>query len=420
MYGGFVQQFRRNVRDRISVRAVAVGVWLTIVLASLLGASRIEYALDLRPGPNEYNVHAWEVRNFANKWLFLFGQRVHGKPSLEEENRILALFFETVRRVDELERRVSDAGRTGGVDSTLEAELAEALHQRERLGRQATATIEGRITAIAEREGLVRSIPVIGRLVWPPVNIEFTTSPRNLAISPRDRIELTGSTLLREGLNVAEVEAIEARREARDGVSALAFNTAGIGTYPAIVTYTTDYRRAVDIAAHEWMHNYLFFKPLGFRYYHSLDLRTMNETVADIFGKEIADAVIREWPLPGQDAPPTAPTQPAVDVNAELRQLRLEVEDLLALGRIEDAERLMEERRQSLAARGVYFRRLNQAFFAFTNLYAGEAGAPGAVNPLGPMLDELRARTDSLGDFIRLVEGFRSAGDLEAALQATQ
>ena len=36
----------------------------------------------------------------------------------------------------------------------------------------------------------------------------------------------------------------------------------------------------------------------------------------------------------------------------------------------------MEQRRQEFAARGYYFRKLNQAYFAFTNLYAGAGGRP--------------------------------------------
>ena len=30
--------------------------------------------------------------------------------------------------------------------------------------------------------------------------------------------------------------------------------------------------------AHEWMHNYLAFRPLGIRYFTNNDIQTMNET----------------------------------------------------------------------------------------------------------------------------------------------
>jgi hypothetical protein len=407
-----------RLRQIISGQVIAGAVAMALVVAAATGASVIDASLSLRPGPNEYNVHAWVVRQSSAKWLFLVGRFVHGRPTIEEENRALVRFFRLVIEVDDLERRVSEAERRGTPDDALKRELKLKQRERDRLQRQATATIEGRITEIAKREGLALSLPALGNLVWPPVNFEFTTPPYTLAISPRDRIHLAGTTLLREGLTLAEVEEIEEATEQRRDVSAFAAPISGVGTYPAIVTFTPEYRRAVDVAAHEWMHNYLFFKPLGFRYYQSNDLRTMNEVVADIVGREIALAVLAEWPIPGAgppvgDDPPPAQRSP---IGEDLRSLRLRVDDLLALGMVEEAETLMEETRRDLADWGFRLRKINQAFFAFTNLYAGEAGSPAAVNPIGPKLDELRRRSPSLGEFIRLVEGFTRAEDIDRAL----
>ena len=46
----------------------------------------------------------------------------------------------------------------------------------------------------------------------------------------------------------------------------------------------------VGTAAHEWVHHYLAFYPLGASYFRSQDLRTLNETVADVVGDEVAVA----------------------------------------------------------------------------------------------------------------------------------
>ena len=45
-----------------------------------------------------------------------------------------------------------------------------------------------------------------------------------------------------------------------------------------------------------------------------------------------------------------------------------------------------------MLARGFHIRRINQAYFAFNNLYAGEPGSPAATNPIGPKVDELRKK----------------------------
>jgi hypothetical protein len=120
---------------------------------------------------------------------------------------------------------------------------------------------------------------------------------------------------------------------------------------------------------------------------------------------------------PAATPTPSSDNAPAFDIGAALRALRMDVDALLAQGRVEEAEALMEQRRQEFAAQGYYFRKLNQAYFAFTNLYAGEAGEPSAINPIGPKVDELRRRSASLDDFIARISGVTSVEDLDRLLE---
>jgi hypothetical protein len=408
----------------LSGRTFACAVALVLVAAVFAASFQLNRVLAIKPGPDEYNVAGWVARNFGTKWLFEAGQVLHGRPSVEEQNATLERFFLLTREISSLERQVSDARQRGlPPDDAMVARLEAKLEERHRIANQVQATIEARISEAIRAEGLTRSV-LVADVVWPPVDFTFTNSPRALAVSPRDRIQLLGSTLLRENLTLAEIERIEAEAEARDNVSALAFPTGGVGAYPAIINYVDDYKRALDIVAHEWMHNYLFFRPLGFNYYASSDLRTMNETVADLVGLELAEAVMARYPLPGEDAPApaepppeaTAPAAPRFDIGSALRALRGEVDVLLEAGKVEEAEALMEQRRQEFAAEGHNFRKLNQAYFAYTNLYAGEAGSPAAVNPIGPKIDELRQRTDSLSEFVDIVGGLTSVEALDRAL----
>jgi hypothetical protein len=401
---------------RPSPRVVAGIAWLSLTAAAFAAAAFAAVRLEPLPGPNEYNIPAWVARNFLDKWLYKTGELFRGRPSPEEQERYVRDFFLLSREVFALEERLSDAMARGGTDPALAAELRRVRDRRDRLENRVESIIEGRITAVAESEGLALRLAVLPDIVWPPVNMEFTTSPRTLAVSPRDRIALQGTTLLREDLTLEEVERLERRRLEEDGLSALAFPTSGVGAYPTIISFTGDYRSAVETAAHEWVHNHLYFFPLGVRYFESSDLRTLNESVADLAGREIAEAVMARWPVESLPPPERRPA-PTVDVRAELRALRAEAESLLAEGRIEEAEALMEERRQHLAANGYFLRRINQAYFAFTNLYAGRAGSPAAVNPIGPKVDDLRRRTASLGEFLTLVRGFTSVADLDRALR---
>ncbi len=76
---------------------------------------------------------------------------------------------------------------------------------------------------------------------------------------------------------------------------------------------------------------------------------------------------------------------------------RVRVDELLAAGRVEEAEQYMEERRALFVENGYMIRKLNQAYFAFYGSYADQPGATGS-DPIGPALRELRYYSPSLHD----------------------
>ena len=97
---------------------------------------------------------------------------------------------------------------------------------------------------------------------------------------------------------------------------------------------------------------------------------------------------------------------PAVfDFDAEMRETRARVDELLAQGMIEEAEAYMEERRQLFVANGHLIRKINQAYFAFHGTYAT---SPSSVSPIGDQMRRLRAQSKSLEEFLRTVASFGS------------
>jgi hypothetical protein len=402
----------------ISRRRVAAGLLAILVIGALAGGLQANRSFDLEPGPNEYNLGAWEIRHLPQKWLFLAGEFLRGEPPVESQDAHLRRFLELTREIDAAQASLSDESRRDRDTSSLELRLRALNAERDAIENQVEATLEARISEAAADLGLTRSFLDV---VWPPVDLEFAEAPRALVTSPRDRIQLLGSELLRAGLSISELEAIEAETQASRDVSALAFRIGGVGAYPSIVDYPTTYSGVLQLAAHEWTHHYLFFRPLGIRYYSNNDLRTINETVAGLVGSEIADAVLRRWPLSGSVEQPARSevADSEIDLGEELRALRADAEALLAAGEIDAAEALMEQKRRELVDAGFSFRKLNQAYFAFTNLYAGEAGSPAAVNPIGPKVDQLRDQSDSLKQFVDRVSAVTSVEDLDRLLSET-
>ena len=75
------------------------------------------------------------------------------------------------------------------------------------------------------------------------------------------------------------------------------------------------------------------------------------------------------------------------------------MDELLAEGKVEEAEAYMEERRQFFWVNGYRIRKLNQAYFAFYGAYADTPGEQGA-DPIGPALLAIREDSDSLAEFM--------------------
>lgn len=403
---------RRSLPVLIVLAAAAVGVVVlgTLTLASALGAQSegrsLEATTDDAVAGSRFSLVDFETASVFNRWLgdvgaFLTGRDEGGAAA----DAVVERYFDL--RVEIAEARAAGAGDEAVTG--LEAERDELENRVERI-------LEERVATQMRAFGFSRPLPLFDgqEILWPPVDVELTSPPRVLTISPREEIRIARSVLLDPELSSAEVERIEAAVEADGRWSALVETIGGLGAYPAIVRDSRSYASTVDTIAHEWAHNYLFFYPLGFRVFEGRTLRTINETVANMIAGEIAGAVLAAYPA----VQPRG--LPAIDREASdalLFQLRVDVDGLLAEGRIVEAEALMEAQRLEIVALGRDFRRINQAFFAANGVYAD---TPASSSPIGPLLRDLRAAAGSLEAFVGIVREVESLGDLEAAMAASR
>ncbi len=376
----------RRLASRVDGRRAAS---LAIVVATFAFAFVLWlglFELRERRGGDAFDIARWEVVTVANKWLFALGEPLRSDPPPNE----------AIARYYALDDRDGDEG----------AQLENVVE----------AAIEGRIDRILRDLGVKGRLSLAGPLaVWPPVDIELGGSPRVLVTSPRSRIRRVGTELLRADLAFDEAVAIEEETESRNpSLSALVVSTGGFSMYPAVVSSRSSYARALETASHEWTHHYLSFYALGFGLPSGARL-TINETVADIVGDELAELVLERFGDPGGGLAPPAPVaEPALDRDAILRDLRLEVDALLAEGRVDEAERRMEQVRLELERAGIRIRRINQAFFAWIGTYAAR---PDSIDPLGRQIRELRAGSESLAGFLATVRDARSRADIERLLE---
>jgi hypothetical protein len=308
---------------------------------------------------------------------------------------------------------------------SLRGQLSRVDSRLEFLGPIAETILQDQISKVSGDLGLA----FLGQPV-PPLLFHATPLPTALIVSPRDIIQQDANISLQTGLSLEEILKLEERVSTGLNVSALVEEIGGVGTYPTMVQQTSDLNWLTEVIAHEWIHNFLQLRPLGLNYDTNSELRTMNETTASLSGKEIGREVIRQFyphllpppepvepPAPAkEDEAPKEPSIPEFDFRAEMHATRVRADELLAQGKIDEAESFMEERRKMFWEHGYQIRKLNQAYFAFHGAYADEPGGAAGTDPVGPAVRELRAKSANLADFINRISWMTSFDQLKRSI----
>ena len=387
-----------------------------LVLAASYGDFRPS-SFDLTVAPYKYSLLRWETSHFLDKWLNKLSDLMPWttEPSKEERFSQIVEFFDLGQELRELERQLLDTPPSGEAEPRLRAQIEGISQRRDKIRATVEETIESEISRVLTQEGFASRIG----LIFPPVDTVFARSPGVLILSPRDRISRQESILMKPGLSGEIRDRIEDQILEDRNLAALVESTGGVAAFPSVVSESSGLRHAVVTASHEWLHHWFFFQPLGQHFWDNSDMTTLNETAATLGGEAIGDQVFTA--ITGEqvsrDTQPPAPIVPgAFDFNRAMQETRLRTDELLAQGKIEEAEAYMEERRLFLAENGVFIRKINQAFFAFHGTYAASAAS---ISPIDEQLRELRSRSESLEEFLKTVGTFGSYEEFLEHLGAT-
>ena len=356
---------------------------------------------------------------------FLF-DRGTDKHIVYEYLRVTRQLMQTEATIEQVYAN-PDIKEKEATSEALRAQRDTLLDQQAELGPFAEATLQSQVTEAFAELGLTT-----GGQTIPPLLYHTTSTPLALIVSPRDKImQMTNISIL-PTLTLDEQIKLEDNVAKSQDVSTLVVPIGGVGVYPTMVMETTDLRWILDTIAHEWAHNYLTLRPLGLEYSATPELRTMNETTASITGNEVGTYVLKKYypelytpPPPPSTAPSSAPPPtpdpnipPPFDFRAEMHETRIQVDELLARGKIKEAEDYMEQRRQLFWQNGYLIRKLNQAYFAFHGAYADVPGGAAGEDPVGPAVRALREQSDSLADFVNSIAWMTSFDQLKEAIQA--
>ena len=361
-----------------------------------------------------FDLIVWEFDNFPDKWLHLGYSWMPWTDTREADRR--AQFERYQELTVELSKVRDELDRASSAEPPNSAAMAGLQARLKRLSAESAGLrdgVEEYLESALSEQVAAQDLDTFGGMIWPPVDFRLDQSPSLLVMSPRDRIERIENYLIKPDIPPEEADTIEEAILEDQDVSAIIMRTGGLGSYPATVTPRRDTLRLLEVAGHEWIHNYLFFKPLGINFFDGPEMVTLNETVADMAGRELGRMAYAA--LTGEEVEVLVPprdldsngqsAEDEFDFHRFMRETRLRTDELLADGKIEEAERYMEQRRIELQEHRIYIRKINQAYFAFTGSY-GESGA--SVSPVASQLWDLRMQAGSVGQFIKTVAGVSS------------
>ena len=373
--------------------------------------------------PYDFSTIAWEIKTVPHELNQLIFSRL-GKST--DEVQLVTSHFAVVKqiRVRRAQIQAINQGSLSGDLASLKEELAELEEQELANQDKVERILEKQIKAVLAEQGIFNPLDSYLRIKinLPPLNFRLEKPPHLLVVSPRDRIESIREITLKQDISLEEMTTIENEVD-KLGVSSLVVELGGLGaTYPSFVTNEASLSFTIDTACEEWLHQYLFFRPLGLLYALDLtglapnyEIATINETVASMASKEIGALVYEKYHSQYPKTPqPSQEGESGFYFNRQMRDTRRQVDHYLAQGEIELAEDFMEQERQYLAANGYYIRKLNQAYFAFYGTYAD---SPTSISPIGTEVEKLREQSASLKDFLNRAATITSRQHLQDMLE---
>lgn len=403
-------------------------------------------------GDQFFDFVQWESQTVAEK-ISQNALPIQNYLSDQEQVQFVLDYMDRTQQWRVLENKISDVYASVPVTQSAAA-TADLRSQRDELRSQieqrrptAEAILQQQIASVLNDQGFA-----VGGEVLPPVAARISPLPYILIISARDEIKRINSLGLQAGLNVDQAERLESQVLKDTNRSALVTPIGGLAAYPAMILETSNLLWLLQTFAHEWTHNWLELRPLGYSYLaaDNGEIRTINETTASIVGDEIGLQVMRRYyldrlqrdnpdlvepkplviPNPDGSPAPDRPTDPnQFSFNATLHATRVHVDELLAEARafsaqnktdqanakIIEAEQYMEQQRQLINTHGYRIRKINQAYFSFHGSYADQPGAAGS-DPVGPKVIALRVYSSSLRAFLDRISSVLTLDALNLAV----
>ena len=418
---------KRMIVRWLQVSLVLLGVFMLLKGEVSLPMDLIS-RIDRLTVDRAFDFSSWEIQALAKKFTYrMLGPERYFDD--ETQAQFVLDYLGKVREAQSLSSEIERIYTDPKVDDPEIAsqDLVDVLDElRKEMSAEAPVTeaiLEDQVSAVLHSGGFNSPLSV-----FPSVKGLFTPLPFILIVSHREVIGSVYQQQLVTGLTAVQQDEIETLiTQQFPEYSSYTTAIGGLAAYPAMLLESSSIDWVVDVMAHEWVHHYLAFYPLGWEYLKSGEARTINETTASLMGYWAGQEIIDKYyaPLLKRDKELPNPLYlneeeqdevPGFDFRAEMHRTRVNTDRLLAEGKINEAEWYMEFQRRYFVANGYRLRRLNQAYFAFHGAYADTPGASG-TDPIGPSVRRFWMLSRTPRDFVRHLAPVTSRSELEALVE---
>ena len=382
-----------------------------VVIIMHSGDRRLLTKVEIAAAGSGYNLTSFEARHLPAKWVHRIYSALPWTDIDETErkahlNRYQNLASELRSARNDLKTTLAtgDAPTASVAQSSVDSLIQERNGIRDAVEELLESAISSELIAL----GLNKN----GDFIWPPVDFRIDDTPHVLVTSPRDVIQRDSVRILKPDLTENDKERMETQIFDTANLSAVILPTGGLASFPNLVPSDYSLQALLEVSAHEWLHAYLLFHPLGRGYWSGGDMTSLNETLANLVGKEIGRTVYNQLTgenvetleppyIPDHDEKDSEEEEDKFDVREFMHETRHHTDELLEQGEIEQAEAYMETRRLELVENGHNIRKLNQAYFAFHGLYAD---GPSSTSPLARQIWKLRQQSTDAGDLVKTLQ----------------
>jgi hypothetical protein len=345
-----------------------------------------------------FSILKYEITTIGNKYIHSF-YNIFSTDNKEYANNYLIQFKSLTKKINALEKETTSTIVSSQKNiEQLEKELTTLRKKRNSI----LLKIEKEIQKIVRNQIKVEGLDTKG-FIFPPVLIKIFDPPLLLVTSPRNLISREKEILLDSSMKNSRKNIIEQKILDEENLSAVILEIGGLASYPSMIKPNTNFERLFELTAHEWLHQYLIFYPLGRSIFKNNEMNEINETLANIFGKEISKKICTNelYKIYCENNELTTTTNKNFDYDLFMKETRKNVDFLLKNNNISKAEKYMEDRRKNLEDEGILIRKINQAWFAFHGTYTD---SPTSVSPVFSILKKIQEDTENMKEFIDILK----------------